>query len=295
MTDVPFELVTIKNAALSAAINAFGAELTHFRDAAGRELMTNADPAFWAGRAPLLFPVVGAVNGDVIRVDGAAYPMRKHGFARHSAFEIIAHQPDRAVFRLADSAETRAAYPFAFVLEIEFAIEGATLSMTATITNPGDVPLPASFGFHPAFAWPLPYGMPREGHRIMFGSHEAATIAKLGADGTVASEARETPLDGRSLRLRDALFDDDALIWPTVNSSRVTYGAPGAPVLDIDFAGSPSLGIWTKPGAAFVCIEPWHGIADPQGYAGEFSDKPGVFTVPPGGAQDCAMRVTLAA
>lgn len=287
------ELVEIGTKSLSAAIDPHGAELHWLRDSRGRDLLTDADPVYWRGRAPLLFPIVGRANGDVIRVDGVAYPMPKHGFARQSTFDLVRRDDASAVFRLTDSAATRAAYPFAFALEMHFAIEDATLSMTARIENPASAPLPASFGFHPAFAWPLPYDLPREAHRIMFGAQEPATLRILAADGTIAAQTRESPLDGRSLRLRDALFEGDALVWDTVRSSRVTYGAPGGPVLDIAFPDTPKLGIWTKPGAGFMCIEPWHGIADPHGFTGEFRDKPGVFAVPPGGEQVCVMQVTL--
>ena len=73
----------------------------------------------------------------------------------------------------------------------------------------------------------------------------------------------------------------------------MTYGAADGPRLCIAFPDTPMLGIWSKPGARFVCIEPWHGIADPQGYAGEFRDRPGVFVVAPGEAKRMAMSVTL--
>ena len=66
-------------------------------------------------------------------------------------------------------------------------------------------------------------------------------------------------------------------------------------MLDIAFPDTPMLGIWTKPGAHYVCVEPWHGIADPEGYTGEFTDKPGVFTVAPGAERRIALSVTLVA
>ena len=55
------------------------------------------------------------------------YPMRQHGFARHKTFELVLHEPARAVFRLADSEETRAVYPFAFALDVSFTIDGRDL------------------------------------------------------------------------------------------------------------------------------------------------------------------------
>ena len=64
------ELVTITNGALFARINPLGAELWSLTDAAGREYMTSADPAFWTGHAPLLFPIVGALNLSEVVLSG---------------------------------------------------------------------------------------------------------------------------------------------------------------------------------------------------------------------------------
>ena len=286
-------MITIANDCLQAVINPFGAELTHLRDAGGRELMTDADPAFWTGHAPILFPIVGAVNHDRYRVDGRDYHLPKHGFARHSEFALIEHRADRAVFRLTDSEKTREVYPFAFALEIAFTLDGATLTLAATVSNPGDTPLPASFGFHPAFAWPLPYGRDRADHRIVFGSDEPGALRELTTDGLILPQPRPSPLDRRTLHLADDLFTADALIWDPVESDHVTYGASDGPHLVVRFPDTPKLGIWTKPGAHYVCIEPWHGIADPEGFTGEFHDKPGVFEVAPGGGKAMTMHVTL--
>ncbi|MGY2734410.1 aldose 1-epimerase family protein [Sphingomonas sp. UYP23] len=288
-------LIEIGTADLSAAINPYGAELTHLRDADGRELMTDANPAFWTGHAPILFPIVGGLNGDTLRLDGESYTMGKHGFARRSSFAVVAHSATRAVFLLEDSAETLAVYPRRFALRLTYAIEGATLAITAEIENrEPERTLPASFGFHPAFAWPLPYGAPRADHRIVFAADEPEALRALTPGGLIVAQARPSPLDAdRTLHLRDALFTDDALIWDAVRAQSVRYGAPTGPQLRVDFPDTPMLGIWTKPGAAYVCIEPWHGIADPEGFTGDFATKPGVFALAPAKTKTIAMHVTL--
>jgi len=289
------DLVEIASTGLVAAINPFGAELTHLRDMQWRELMSDADPAFWAHTAPILFPVIGATNGGVVRVDGTEYPMPKHGFARHSLFDLVLRERDRAVFRLSDSAETRAHYPFAFRLEIDFSLYGTRLTVEARIANRGERPMPAQFGFHPALAWPLPFGQARADHRITFDADEPERLLRVAPDGLIAPERRDSPLDGRVLHLQDSLFTDDALVFDPVHSDRVRYGASEGSSLEVAFPDTPRLGIWTKPGARFVCIEPWHGRADPEGFTGELSDKPGVFEVAPGAEKRIAMSVTLIA
>jgi galactose mutarotase-like enzyme len=287
------DLVTIRSDALTAVINPLGAELTHLQDRDGRELMTDADPAFWTGHAPILFPVVGMPSVETIRIDARAYPMKKHGFARGSVFDVVATSDTSATFALTDTAATRESYPFAFRLELTYTLHSAMLTVEAAVINPADTPLPASFGFHPAFAWPLPYGLDRAAHRILFDADEPDSLRTIAQDGTIAEARKPSPLDGRELHLRDDLFADDALVWDQVRSDAVTYGASTGPQLRIAFPDTPMLGVWTKPGAAYVCVEPWHGIADPEGYTGEYRDKPGVFEVPAGESKRIVMRVTL--
>lgn len=282
----------IGSGALTASINPFGAELSSLRDARGRQLMTDADPAYWSGRAPILFPIVGRLNDDVLWLDDTSYRMEKHGFARRSMFDIADSSGSHALLRLTSSARTMECYPFAFLLEIGFVIDDATLTMTARIGNTGDQPMPFSFGWHPAFAWPLPGGPLREDHCIEFDVDEAAPIKQLNADGLIEGD-RATPVVGNRLDLADALFDRDALIWDPVESRRLRYGGDTGPRLDIAFPDTPRLGIWTKPGARFLCIEPWHGIADSAGFNGDFREKPGVLMLAPDGQFRAEMRVTV--
>ncbi len=287
--------IHLANDRLSAAIDPFGAELIGLRDADGAELMTNADPAFWPKHAPILFPVIGMTANGTIRVDGVDHPIAKHGFARDLPFAVVDRGEAHVVLALSDDARTRAAWPFAFRLEIAFRLDEATLSVEARIVNPGDTTLYAQFGFHPAFAWPLPYGQGKTEHRIVFDADEPARLRAITPDGLIAADTNPSPLDGRTLHLRDSLFEHDALVWDPVASDAVTYGAATGPQLRVAFPDTPALGIWTKPGAAFVCIEPWHGIADPVGFAGELRDKPGVFAVAPQGEKRIAMTISLVA
>jgi hypothetical protein len=62
----------------------------------------------------------------------------------------------------------------------------------------------------------------------------------------------------------------------------------------VTFPDLPHLGIWTKPGAGFVCIEPWQGHASPVGFDGELAEKPGIVPIAPGDGRrfDIAIAVT---
>lgn len=287
------DLVTITDGGLSARINPLGAELWSLTDAQGREYMTDADPAFWTGHAPLLFPIVGALNGGKYRLDGREHALAKHGFARTSRFELRERRENYVRFALNDSEQTRSVYPFAFQLDAEFGLEARTLAMAVTVRNAGESPMPFSFGFHPAFAWPLPGGGRKDAHRILFERDEPEPIRRIDpASATLLPQPEPTPVVGNLLIPEAAMFEKDALIWDRLESRALTFAGEG-PSLEIAFPDCPNLGIWQKPGAPFLAIEPWHGFNDPQGFAGDFRDKPGVIELAPGGTRTFRMDVTM--
>jgi galactose mutarotase-like enzyme len=293
MADDQSDWITIRSTGLSATINPLGAQLSGLWDADGRQLQWQGDPAVWAGRAPILFPIVGMLVGGQYRSGGATYALPRHGFARVRRFEVAAAGPSSATFRLTADAQTLAVYPFQFVLDVNFAVQDSTVSVTSWIRNGGDHDMPASLGYHPAFAWPLPYGQDRAAHFIEFEADEPAPIRVLDGDGLLTPQRRATPVENRRLTLRDELFSADALIFDQIVSRTVTYGSDVGPRIALSFPGVPYLGVWTKPGAAFICIEPWQGVTDPQGFNGELKDKPGGLIIPPGNVAAVAMAITL--
>lgn len=289
------ESATLTSEVLSAQISPEGAELVRLIDAEGRDLLWHGDAAIWAGRAPLLFPIVGRLPGDALVHAGVSHPMRQHGFARRSRFQHLQAPEGCALFRLLPNPEIRAQYPFPFELQVAYRLTGDTLTIAATVRNPGDADLdaalPASFGFHPGFLWPLPYGGGRAAHRLLFERPESAPVHRP-VGGLLSAATEPNPAASGVFAPDDAMFAADALIFPTVASTRIRYGVPGRPGLEIAFPGMPQLGVWSKPGAPFLCIEPWHGYATPEGDTRPFTEKPGLAHIPPGGAQTFAMSIT---
>jgi galactose mutarotase-like enzyme len=278
---------------LTAELDPLGAQLSTLRDRAGHDLIWNGDPSIWAGRAPLLFPIVGTLAGGSYRLGSTLFHLSRHGFARHSLFALTDVSAASATFTLKADDATLALYPFCFALEVHVALDGPTLAMTTWVRNLGDQLMPASFGYHPAFRWPLPFGQPRSSHYIEFERDEPSPMRRLDATGLLTPEHHPTPIQQRRLVLTDALFQNDAMIFDDLRSQAVTFGSDVGPRIRLSFPDTPLLGLWTKPQANFICIEPWHGIADPQGYSGDFSAKPGVFILAPQASLAIKMAVTL--
>jgi galactose mutarotase-like enzyme len=205
---------------------------------------------------------------------------------------VVEAAPDHCAFRLTDNPDTREQYPFAFALTLAYRIAEDRLDCTITLTNPDTVPLYASLGLHPGFRRPLG-NTARDAHVVLFDKPEPAPIRRLGGR-TLDLEPKPTPVEGRVLTLKDSLFDADAVIFDRLASRKITYGAPGGQAVEIDFADFPDLGIWAKPGIApFVCLEPWQGMASPAGFAGEFSQKPGIVTLAPGAVREWRYSIAI--
>jgi len=273
---------TLEGDRLRATVSDFGAELQTLQTIDGKDLLWNGAAEFWSGRAPILFPIVGRAPGDRIAVDGREAEMAQHGFARRSPFSLEASGVGWTRHVLRESAATLAAYPFAFRLAVTHAIDGAALAVTAEVRNESEATMPFGLGFHPAFRWPLPgaEGLP---HAITLANGAEPALARL-EGGLLSRERLPSPFRAGRLDLHPDLFAEDALIFLEGAGDALRYGAAdaAAPALSFRFENTPNLGIWSKPGAPFVCIEPWRGAAAEVGGGREIEDRPYAMRLPPG-------------
>lgn len=278
-----------------ALIAATGAELQSLR-LGGHDLLWDAGP-LWPRHAPLLFPIVGRVKDDTLRHGGMAFPIPRHGFARDRDFTLIEGTATTCTAELRDDEATRAAYPFPFLLRVACTLTATSLRMDLALRNPGEAPLPASLGLHPAFRWPLAPDFPKATHRLVFEADEPGALHRLSAEGLLDPTLRPTPIQDRVLPLDEGLFREDALIFLEPRSRRLRFEAESGPSLELRWEGFPHLGIWAKPdpGPAFLCIEPWEGHADPAGWDGDFTAKPGSFLLAPGGTRRWNLTISLKA
>jgi galactose mutarotase-like enzyme len=284
------DMQTISAGGITATIKADGAELCSLQAADGLELVWQAGLA-WPRHAPWLFPIVGRLANDELRHRGRSYRLTQHGFARDLRFQWLARTERSCTLRLTDSAATRPRYPFGFCLDIAYAIDAARLEMTVDIANTGEETLPASFGAHPAFNWPIGPGTSKQDHFVIFTEAELAPVRRL-SGGLMRTDREPSPIQGTMLPLSERLFDDDAIIIDALASSAVAYIGSG-PGLDITWTGFRQLGLWSKPGAPFLCIEPWRGFASPVDFDGEFSDKPGLMHIAPGATERLTLSIKV--
>ncbi|RYU84268.1 aldose 1-epimerase family protein [Hymenobacter persicinus] len=280
----------LENDQCRVAVHSYGAELNSFirKDLPGLgelEYLWQADPAVWARHAPVLFPIVGRLADDTYQHQGRAYQLPQHGIARDQEFALRSQDARELVFELYANAETRAWYPFEFELTITYRLRGTELTVQWDVRNPApDQELLFSIGAHPAFRCPLLPDEQFEDYSFHFA--HPVTVARYGLQGGLLTGATEPLLEAQTeLPLTYELFAQDALVLKHFDFTHLTLrSARSGRAVRMRFDGFPYLGLWTKgPGAPFVCIEPWQGIAGSLNGPAELADKEGILTLAPGG------------
>ncbi|HLW93606.1 MAG TPA: aldose 1-epimerase family protein [Roseiarcus sp.] len=279
------EGVRLTSGEASLVVALAGAEARQWR-IGDRDLLWPGDPAIWGQVSPILFPVVGWTR-DGARVEGRHYALGLHGFAAAQAFVLESQTPDMARFALSDNEETRAVYPVIFRLIVEYRLTANALDVALEIENRGDRPAPYAFGLHPGFRWPFD-GAGRSGCYVLFEKAEKAEVPVVAPGGMIAPRRRPIPLKGARLDLTDELFAHDALCFlEPVSRSLRFVGASGA-AIEMALGDFPRAALWMRPGAPFLCLEAWTGYSDPEGFAGDLFEKPGMRVVEAGARARCA-------
>lgn len=285
------DLIHIGSGSVSAVFNLRGAELWSLR-VEGEERLWSGDPAWWDYRAPLLFPVVGRSIAETIAIDGRAFPMPLHGFARDLPFSVVAADATRVSLTQVADARTRRHFPFDYRLDVDAFVDGPTLGMVVTVRNGSTEPMPFCLGYHPGFLW-ADDAEARRSFVCRFETAEDAPVRRARPDtGLLLAEREECPVIGRTLALHDGLFARGSIQFDALRSRAVWFGRPGGRGLWVGFANSPHLGIWTRPGAPFLCIEPWQGLAADEGGSNELALRPGAMVLAPGATAVFPLTVT---
>jgi galactose mutarotase-like enzyme len=283
----------ISNEHLTVEVSSLGAEMQALTASDGRSFLWNGDAAFWTGRSPILFPIVGKAPDDEIAIDGKSFPMGQHGFARRSEFVLSTSSETMCRYELASSEATKAVYPFDFLLAVEHTVEGRAVTIAAEVANRSDRPMPFGLGFHSAFVWPLP-GTDGRPHGVTLDNGGEPPLVRLDG-GLVKPGTQPSPFKAGHLLLDHAMFDADAMIFSEGSGTGLSYGVENGPALAFRFENLPNLALWSKPGAPFLCVEPWHGTAAEIGGSRELSARPYSTTLAPGATARFALTVELPA
>ena len=273
-------LKTIENDFIRLSISNQGAEMKSLVSKKhSKEWLWQADPDFWPRTAPILFPVVGKLVDNQYLYNDQPFPLSQHGFARDRIFDLEEGSANQAKFKLVSDYESRKFYPFDFELHVGYNLAKSWVWIEYEVINTGNHEMYFSIGGHPGFKLP---GWPDKKYYINF--EEADELKPFLLDNGLLKSQKDHPIEmtDKEILISESIFDKDALVLENLKSTWVGVKSESNDHnLKVHFEGFPYLGLWSKPGAPFVCIEPWFGHADFEGLSGEISKKPAILHLHP--------------
>ncbi len=288
-------MFTLENRYLKVDIHPKGAELQSiFNKDFQLEYIWGGDPAFWAKRSPILFPIVGSLKNDTYFFNNNSYRLSRHGFAREKEFMAELHLPEFISFLLKSDEDTQKNYPFEFEFRILYTLVESEIKVTYRIKNTSSYDMFFSVGGHPAFRLPLVEKTNYADYYLEFNEDETKPRWPISKDGLIEKEPVPLLSGTNLLPLNKDLFLKDALVlkYPTssivsVKSDKTEHG------IDLNYSSFPYLGIWAAPHADFICIEPWCGIADAVNTDQQLIHKEGINQLAPEGIFERSWLLTL--
>ncbi|MBE6771835.1 MAG: aldose 1-epimerase family protein [Ruminococcaceae bacterium] len=258
----------IENEFLTCEIDDMGAQLhSLILKENSKEYIWQGNPDIWYGQAPVLFPIIGQLLDDKYRYNGTEYTMPKHGLARKLLFNVKECEGAKAVFSLESDEKTRENYPFDFEYLVTFELCGKKLVNTMTVVNKTDGEMYFSVGAHPAFNCKV-------GDIIEFEQPETLATERIDKDSIIIDEKYPLIENSREIAITKEIFEPDALILSDIKSKKLRIKSDYE--VEFTFGDCPFLGIWAKPGAPYVCIEPWYGVNDGRDVKADISEKRGI-------------------
>lgn len=271
-------MIELKNEYMNVNVALKGAELTSLFDLKRhRELLWQADKRYWAKQAPILFPVVGSLKEGQYFYENTKYTLPRHGFARDQAFILETYTNKQVTLVLRENEELMGKYPFRFKLSVTYTLDENKLKVHYCVENIMSNEMFFSIGAHPAFNCNLK----SEKNFLQIEMKEKKTILeslKIAlSDGLILNDYRAVELEEDRLRLTPKLFEEDALIFKgdNINGFILNLDKEGD-ILKFECHNYPYIGIWS-PKAPFICIEPWHGIADFKDTSQNLKEKHGII------------------
>ena len=219
--------------------------------------------------------------------------MPQHGFARDFEFEPITKLDNFHSYVLRSNKITKNRYPYDFELYTTYRLDENKLTTIYKVINTGDGTLPFGIGGHLSFKFDQEE-LKKVNYYLEFEEDEDKIHFLYLVDGLVGTEyARNVMIDKKRIAIGPNTFNNDALIMKGITSNKISLKnkESGKTLLTMDFTGFPYLGVWSKPNAPFICIEPWYSTADTIKSTGVFIQKPDIIFLKPTETFECKFTV----
>ncbi|GAB3170924.1 aldose 1-epimerase family protein [Telluribacter humicola] len=287
---------TIENNLLRITVKEIGAELSRIQSVTtGMDYLWDGNPDIWPSHAPVLFPIIGELKEGTYHYKGNSYQLNRHGFVRNNPKVKLTDSSDNSLrFTLSYDEDLLLAYPFRFEFNISYTLEENRIIVHHEVKNLGDDTMLFSIGGHPAFRCPRQSGESYDDFYLEFDQRESVSRWMLTDKGLLSGETEQVLKDTKNLPIFHRLFDQDALVFKDLKSTKVSLKSRKSDqVVALYFSDFPYLGIWAKPKGDYVCLEPWHGVADSHDTDQNLETKEGIIRLQGGGTFTASYTIEI--
>ena len=285
------DIITLTCGNSICKISTKGAELVSYVVDGVEKIWQGAD-GFWVGKAPVLFPICGRLNGGYYTYGGKEYIIKTHGFLKSMDFTVVNQEKSTATFLLESNEDTLKEYPFEFKFRMLYKLTDTSLGVYFIVENHSNKEMLYSVGCHEGYAL--------EGdldeYYIAFEEDENVIDRTILVDNFTTADIEKITLMGNRLKLTDYFkqenYGDSMVVYP-IKSKRVTLMRGDEEKLSVYYADFESLVLWTQVGAKFICIEPWNGMPDATDTDHSLENKVAIKKLEPNGSITMYHSITI--
>lgn len=290
-------IYTIENDFLSVAVSSLGAELVSIKGKNNAcEYLWQGDEKYWAGQAPVMFPICGRLYEGKYTYLGKEYTMPNHGIARASEFSLKSAIQDEITLSLVANEETKRSYPFDFTLNVTFKLVKCSLEITYNVVNNDTCELIFAVGGHPAFNVPINNQGSFEDYYVEFdNSCNALRVDFSPTCFCTKNDKIFTQGGTKRIDLSHNLFDDDAIFLYNIDKSITLKSDKYNGSVKLKYDRMKYVGLWHMPktDAPYICIEPWSSIPANDGVVDDLLTKEEMIHLPSGYSYKNTYSITI--
>ena len=276
-------LFHIRNPFLDVSVSDRGAELMSILSSDGTEYLWQGDPAYWADRAPNIFPYVARLTKGSYTYGGKTYHLPIHGFAPTALYAVTEHTGTSVTFTLEDTPEFYEMYPFRFRFSIRYELEDQDLHVQLKVENRDEKTMYFGLGGHPGINVPLEPGLTFEDYCLQFPPCDLRRVDFTESCFITGGED-PFPLEDHRLPLRHDMFDQDAIVLKGVPGEVTLRSGKGSKSVTLS---APDLGVfgfwhWPRTDAPYICLEPWSSLPSRQDVVEDLQTQPDLIALDAG-------------
>lgn len=279
-------MICIETDILRVMIDEFGAQMSSIYHKKEKiEYLWQRDPQYWSSSSPVVFPVIGKLNGLKMCHEGREYTMKSNGLIRYTRLAVEEQKKDSVTFLFKN--ENKEIFPFLCSVRLTYSLQANRLEVSAQITNESEESeMYYFYAGHPGFNIPMFEKENPNDYYIEFEKNESINVYDVCESGQLMNQTLPFFENEKRFFIRKDLFLKEALVFDHPKSDYLFIKSLNhSHQIRVNFSEFDNIAVWSPyrkdKDLKFVCIEPWIGHTEFKNYNGEWKNHDGIACLHP--------------